>query len=321
MARRVLVMHRGRIVEAGEVARVFTAPEADYTRRLIEAIPSRSKPYPSRADGRALLEVEDLRVDYDTAAGAFERRRRFTAVDGVSLRIEGGEVLGLVGESGSGKSTLARAVMRLLRPEAGRIRLAGNDITTLGERALRPLRRRWQMVFQDPYASLNPRLSVAEALCEPLRVHGLVETAGAARKRAARLLEEVGLPAAALDRYPHEFSGGQRQRLAIARALALEPALLVADEPVSALDVTVQAQILELLQRLNRERGLSLLFISHDLAVVRFLADRVAVMHRGRLVEQGPTERVYDRPEHPYTRRLLASVPRPPVSGHGPAPP
>jgi peptide/nickel transport system ATP-binding protein len=232
------------------------------------------------------------------------------AVDGVSFAVAEGEAFGLVGESGCGKSTVARAALRLIEPDAGELRFRDTDVRAARGAALKLLRQKMQIVFQDPYSSLNPRRGIAATLTEPMAVHGLAR-GRAARERAAALLEEVGLPAAALDRYPHEFSGGQRQRLGIARALSVEPELLVADEPVSALDVSVQAQVLVLLRDLQQRRGLSFLFVSHDLAVVRWFCARLAVMYLGRIVEQGPVAELFREPLHPYTRVLRDASPSP----------
>ena len=230
------------------------------------------------------------------------------AVRGVDLAITRGSTFGLVGESGSGKSTTARLVLRLIEPTSGEIRFRGRDLSKLGAAALRAERRHMQMIFQDPFGSLNPRMSVRETLVEPQLVHG-VGTPDERVRTAARLLEEVSLPQAALDRFPHEFSGGQRQRIAIARALATNPELIVADEPVSALDVSVQAQVLNLMRDLQDRHNTTMLFISHDLRVVRFMCDEIAVMYLGEIVEQGPSARVYGAPAHPYTKALLDSVP------------
>jgi peptide/nickel transport system ATP-binding protein len=232
------------------------------------------------------------------------------AVDGVSFDVAEGEAFGLVGESGCGKSTVARAALRLIEPDAGEVRFHAIDVRAAKGAALKALRRKMQIVFQDPYSSLNPRRRTSSTLTEPMAVHGLARGA-AARERAAKLLDEVGLPSVALDRYPHEFSGGQRQRLGIARALSVEPELLVADEPVSALDVSVQAQVLVLLRDLQQRRGLSFLFVSHDLAVVRWFCARLAVMYLGRIVEQGPVADVFREPLHPYTRVLRDASPSP----------
>jgi peptide/nickel transport system ATP-binding protein len=232
------------------------------------------------------------------------------AVDGVSFDVAAGEAFGLVGESGCGKSTVARAALRLIEPDAGTIRFGEADVRAAQGAALKTLRRRMQIVFQDPYSSLNPRQKIAAMLAEPMAVHGIARGAEG-RSRAAALLEEVGLPPAALDRFPHEFSGGQRQRLGIARALSVEPELVVADEPVSALDVSVQAQVLLLLRDLQARRGLSFLFVSHDLAVVRWFCTRLAVMYLGRIVETGPTAEVFKAPLHPYTQVLRAASPDP----------
>jgi peptide/nickel transport system ATP-binding protein len=258
-----------------------------------------------------LLEVSDLVVHFTRRSGLLgSHRETVQAVNGVSLAVRPRETLGLVGESGCGKTTLARAVLRLVDKTAGTVRFDGLDLFALGPAELRRMRRRLQIVFQDPYASLNPRLTIGRAVREGLEVHRLAEGA-AADRRVRELLEEVGLSADAADKYPHEFSGGQRQRACIARALAVEPDLLVCDEPVSALDVSVQAQVLNLLADLQARRGLSYLFISHDLAVVRHVAPRVAVMYLGRIVEEGPAEELYARPRHPYTEALLSAVPVP----------
>lgn len=256
-----------------------------------------------------LLAVRDLVKHFPVRAGAVGRvQGAVRAVDGVSFDVAAGEALGLVGESGCGKSTTGRCILRLTDPDAGSIRFAGQELIGLSQARLRPLRRYLQMVFQDPFGSLNPRLRIGDAIAEPLLVHRLADRTGA-RERAGALLAQVGLERQHLDRYPHEFSGGQRQRICIARALALGPKLIVCDEPVSALDVSVQAQVLNLLADLQRDLGMSYLFISHDLAVVAHLCRRVAVMYLGEIVEQGPCERVLAEPLHPYTQALLAAVP------------
>ncbi len=248
-----------------------------------------------------LLKVEDLSKSYVDPKG-----RRVEALRGVSFEIAPGEVLGVVGESGCGKTTLGRTIMRLMEPDTGRIWLCGEDFAAKSGAALKAARREVQMVFQDPFGSLNPRHSVGAIIAEPLIVHGRL----GARERVAELLDLVGLPPDAGARYPHEFSGGQRQRIAIARALALSPKLIIADEPVSALDVSIQSQILNLIADLRERLGLAMLFISHDLSVIRHVSDRIAVMKDGLIVEIGPAARVFEAPEHPYARSLLASMPR-----------
>lgn len=256
--------------------------------------------------GPDLVRIEDLKTHFHAGRG----NGTVHAVDGVSLTLRRGEAVGLVGESGSGKSTLARTVIRLEKPTSGRVLFDGTDISNLTARALRPYRRRVQMVFQDPYASLNPRMRVGDIVGEPLIVHEHL-SCKAASHRAEELLERVGLPTGAARRYPHEFSGGQRQRVGIARALAVSPDLIVADEPVSALDVSIRAQLLNLLKDLQREFNLSFLFISHDLGVVRYVCDRVAVMYLGQIVEQGSCESVFTAPSHPYTQALISAIPVP----------
>jgi oligopeptide/dipeptide ABC transporter ATP-binding protein len=257
-----------------------------------------------------LLEVQKLQVHFPVKPGVLARARgRIRAVDGVSFTVEAGEAVGLVGESGCGKTTLGRAVLRLVEPTGGRVVFAGTDLTPLNRRELRPWRRQFQMIFQDPFSSLNPRMTVGESLGEALDIHRLAPERATRRARIAELLRRVGLDPAGADRYPHEFSGGQRQRLGIARALAVEPRLLVCDEPVSALDVSVQAQIINLLSDLQRARGLACLFISHDLAVVEHLCQRILVMYLGRVVESGVARELCRAPRHPYTQALLSAVP------------
>ena len=259
-----------------------------------------------------MLDIIDLAVHFAVSKGLIFTRRIgiVKAVDGVSLQVERGEVLGLVGESGCGKTTLARTVMQLVPPTKGRIVFDGVDLRGLSTLELRGFRPRFQMVFQDPYASLNPRMTVFDAIAEPLRVHGLAVRASA-KKRVSALMEQVGLAPGFMRKYPHEFSGGQRQRMAIARALALEPKLIIADEPVSALDVSIQAQILNLLAGLCKDRALTMILVSHDLAVVRHLSRRIAVMYLGKIVEIGEAESVFTNPLHPYTQALLNAIPWP----------
>ncbi len=260
----------------------------------------------------ALVELDHLKVYFPIKSGILLDRHvgDIKAVDDVTFDIRRGETLGLVGESGCGKSTIGRAILRLYKPTAGTLRFDGRDITNLGEGELRPLRRRMQLVFQDPFASLNPRHSVGRIVGEPLRSHGLASRREATG-RVRELLTIVGLPADAVSRYPHEFSGGQRQRIGLARALSLNPDFIVCDEPVSALDVSIQAQIINLLERLQREFDLTYLFIAHDLAVVRHISDRIAVMYLGSIVEISPADELYENPLHPYTISLLSAVPIP----------
>ncbi|MFH9615596.1 ABC transporter ATP-binding protein [Streptomyces pratensis] len=305
----ILVMQHGRAVERGPVTEVLGAPREPYTRELLASVPrvegkraGLPGPRTAPADAEPLLEAVGLRREFGRGAG------RVTAVDGVSLTVHAGETLGVVGESGSGKTTLGRMLVRLTDATAGRLRYGGADIGSLPEKDLRPFRRELQMVFQDPVASLNPRRSIGESVADPLRAAGETDE-GRIRDRVRELLERVGLDAGRYERHPHEFSGGQRQRIGIARVLAAEPKLIVCDEPVSALDVTTQAQVIALLAELQSELGIGLVFIAHDLAVVRQVSDRVAVMRRGRIVEQGATDDVYGSPQDPYTRQLLAAVP------------
>jgi oligopeptide transport system ATP-binding protein len=258
----------------------------------------------------SLVEVLNLSVRFPAKAGLFGSSKvEVSAVDDVSFSIESGETVGLVGESGCGKSTLGRAIVRLVEPSGGRIIFEGTDLTHLRGAELRACRRKFQITFQDPYSSLDPRMTVEDTIAEALEIHQLGERGPARRKRIAALLQSVGLDPAYADRYPHEFSGGQRQRIGIARALAVEPKLLVCDEPVSALDVSVQAQIINLLTDLQQERGIALLFIAHDLAVVEHISNRVLVMYLGRIVEHAPAKSIISEPKHPYTQALISAVP------------
>jgi peptide/nickel transport system ATP-binding protein len=287
---------------------------------------------PRLAAAEPLLEVRGVKKHFSLAKdGLFAPARVLRAVDGVDLTVERGETVGLVGESGCGKSTLARLVTRLHRPTAGRITFAGQDITYATQAEIRPLRRRMQMIFQDPYASLNPRMNVGEILAGPLKLHGIVDSDAAARKRIGELLDIVNLPARSTQRFPHEFSGGQRQRISIARALAVRPDLVVADEPVSALDVNIQAQIINLMVDLQERFGLTYLFIAHDLAVVRHVCDRIVVLYLGKVMETAPADALFSNPLHPYTQTLVAAAPVPdpkmersrrsvPLSGEPPSP-
>ena len=262
--------------------------------------------------GDPLLEVTDLVVHFPIKSGILVDREVATvhAVDGVSLTLHEGETLGLVGESGCGKSTLCRAILQLVSPTSGSVRFAGDELVGRSRRDLRPLRRELQMIFQDPFASLNPRKRVGQIIGDPIELHGLARGAEL-KRRVLELLERVGLQAEHYNRFPHEFSGGQRQRIGIARALALQPKLIIADEPVSALDVSVQAQIINLLEELQDEFGLSYLFVAHDLGVVRHVSDRVAVMYLGKIVETSASDALYRNPLHPYTNALLSAVPIP----------
>jgi peptide/nickel transport system ATP-binding protein len=314
VADRVLVMHEGKIVERGGLDQIFYSPQDPYTRKLLGAVVRLDQAPPLRPARREepLLEVTDLVKHFPVRRGLLFDREidRVRAVDGVSFSVRAGETLGLVGESGSGKSTLSRSILQLLVPTSGSVRFEGREIAGLSRREMRPLRRQMQMVFQDPYASLNPRKRIGQIVGEPLRLQG--EAGGSSLRREVQdLLERVGLSPEHYQRYPHEFSGGQRQRIGIARALALRPKLIVADEPVSALDVSIRAQILDLLRELQDDFGLTYIFVAHDIGVVRHVSDRIAVMHEGKIVEEGPADRVCERPEDPYTRELLTAVPIP----------
>jgi oligopeptide/dipeptide ABC transporter ATP-binding protein len=272
-------------------------------------------------DTAPLLSVEGLSKSYHghrTLAHRLAGRSHTVvqAVNDVSFGIRRGEIMGLIGESGCGKSTLGRAILRLHEPTAGRVTFDGTDVTALSEAGMKAMRRRMQIIFQDPYASLNPRRTVAEIVGLPLRLHGLAKTPAEAREITAEIVEKVGLKTAHLDRYPHQFSGGQRQRIGIARALVSHPEFIVCDEPVSALDVSIQAQIIQLLTDLKREMGLTYLFISHDISVIGYLSDRVAVMYLGEIVELGPVDTVLSNPRHPYTQSLMSAVPEVDRPGH-----
>ena len=259
-----------------------------------------------------LLQVEDLKVHFPVREGLLQRQTgSVKAVDGVSFELRRGETFGLVGESGCGKSTTALAVLRMIEPTAGRIVFEGEDVSGHGSARMRGIRRRMQMVYQDPFGALNPRMKVQDIIGEPLVVHGLARDRGAWRARISELMDLVGLLPDMADRYPHEFSGGQRQRIGIARALALEPSLVICDEPVSALDVSIQAQVINLLVELQERLGLTYLFIAHDLSVVRHISDRIGVMYLGRIVEVAPRDTLFREPRHPYTQALLNAVPLP----------
>ncbi len=306
-ADRVCVMKDGHIVEAGPLPQVFDKPAHPYTRMLLGAQP-RGRPRPVAAAAPLLLETKDVRVHFGVRRGLLRRTvGEVRAVDGVSIPVHAGETVGLVGESGSGKSTMGFAALRLLEAE-GRIAIEGQELRDLDKRALRRLRARAQIVFQDPFGSLSPRLAVGDIVAEGLAVHEPHLSRAARQARVAEALLEVGLPADAAERYPHEFSGGQRQRVAIARAMVMKPRFVVLDEPTSALDMSVQAHIVSLLRGLQERHGLGYLFISHDLRVVRALAHRVVVLRHGRVVEQGPADALFAAPRHEYTRALMAAA-------------
>ncbi|HSP53889.1 MAG TPA: ABC transporter ATP-binding protein [Cryobacterium sp.] len=318
LADRVAVMYQGKVVEEADAQTLFSSPQNDYTKKLLAAVPHVGQGVvhaAARARARAgdweqqapVVVADQLRIEYPGRLG----RSGFTAVDGVSFLIRPGEVLGLVGESGSGKTTIGRAIAGLTRVTGGSLSVMGHEMNGFKERAFKKFRSDIGFVFQDPASSFNPLLTIADCVAEPLVVHGRARNAADARPRVNELLEAVQLPRAYGDRYPHELSGGQRQRASLARALALEPPLLIADEPTSALDVSVQARVLELFAELQREFGFAALFISHDLAVVDLVADRIAVLYRGKLVEEGTSAEVLGAPKDPYTQRLLASLPVP----------
>ena len=303
IADEIVVMQQGRIVEAGDREGIFENASHPYTQKLLAAIPSDSKT-PMIEEPKPLIRVRNLCTWFSQGG----RQPVVKAVNDVSFDIRRGEVLGLVGESGSGKSTIGRSLLRLVPVTSGEVDFDGTDVTALQGNALKDMRRRMQMIFQDPFASLNPRMTVFDTLAEPLLLHG-IEDRKSVSSGVLKLMDDVGLARAFVRKYPHEFSGGQRQRIAIGRALATRPEFIVADEPVSALDVTIQAQILDLMQELGREYGLTMLFVSHDLAVVRHLADRILVLYKGELVEEGTGEQLFEHPQQEYTRSLLSAIP------------
>ena len=325
----VVVMREGIVRESGPVERIFHAPQDPYTRALLACRPRldarprrlpviddfmRGTPAPSASlerppDGAPVVQAKGLRKEFRLRTGLFASRA-LVAVKDVSFDVARGRTVGLVGESGSGKTTVAMMVMRLIEASGGEARLEGTELLGLTAAQMLAFRRRIQIVFQNPYASLNPRRSIGRTLAEPMRIHGLGANQSERYERARKLLERVGLPREAMERYPHEFSGGQRQRIAIARALAVEPEVLICDEPVSALDVSVQATVLNLLLDLQESLGLAYLFISHDLAVVKYMADEVLVMRSGEVVERGTPEAIFRSPQHEYTRKLLDAIPR-----------
>ena len=309
LADRVVVMYEGKVVEQATATKLFGSPQHPYTQKLLAAVPriDTTRERTPVAEAPPVVQATDLVIEYPGRFG----RGGFRAVDRVSFTIAPGEVLGLVGESGSGKTTIGRAIGGLTKISGGSLQVLGHEMLTVRERGFKPVREQIGFVFQDPASSFNPLLTIAQCVAEPLIVHGRAGDATAARPRVDELLEAVQLPRAFGDRYPHELSGGQRQRASLARALALEPTLLIADEPTSALDVSVQARVLELFAELQSQFGFAALFISHDLAVVDTVSDRIAVLYRGELVEEGPPAQVLGAPQHPYTQRLLASLPVP----------
>ena len=309
----VVVMEKGHVVETGETRALFQHQTHPYTRKLLGAVkrldePAAAKVRPA-ADADDILRVDDLRLHFEKREGFLQRVTDTTkAVDGVSFTLKRGEALGIVGESGSGKTTVGRCIARVYDPTAGEIDYDGTDLVAAGKAELQTYRQQIRMIFQDPFASLNPRMTVKQIIAEPLIVNGLAR-GQELEDRVATLLRQVGLDPGMMERYPHAFSGGQRQRIVVARAIALEPELVIADEPTSALDVSIRTQVLDLLLQLQAEMGLSFIFISHDMAVIRYFCDRVAVMYRGKIVEIGETEQIITNPQHPYTQALLSSVP------------
>ena len=316
IADRVAVMKGGEIVEAGYVDDIFYRPEHDYTKKLLAAMPRidrASRPGHSRVHApraSTLLKLDDVKVHFPVRT-SYHRKALLRAVDGVSLELKEGETLGIVGESGCGKSTLARAVLNLVPPSAGHVVWMGQDLQRVGASKMRKLRRDFQIVFQDPLASLDPRMTIGESIAEPLKSLAPELGARAVASRVRDIMERVGLDPAWINRYPHEFSGGQNQRVGIARAMILKPKLVICDEAVSGLDVSIQAQIIDLVLDLQAEFGMSMIFISHDLSVVRQVAHRVMVLYLGRVVELAGADEIYEDPRHPYTRALIAAVPRP----------
>ena len=338
IADRIVVMYKGDIVEKGDTKSVFKNPQKEYTKALIGARPTlkgRLKKLPTISDflsgiipraliaktareekhkniysSAPLLEVINLEKTYYSKASFFGIKTALKAVDNVSFKVYSGETLGLVGESGCGKSTLGKAILQLDKATAGTLKYKGDDVTNLSKKALRTLRKEIQIIFQDPYASLNPRLTVGKAIMEPMKVHGLFSSDNERKAKTIEVLEKVGLEAAHFDRYPHEFSGGQRQRVGIARTIAVQPKLIICDESVSALDISVQAQVLNLLNTLKEDYGFTYIFISHDLSVVKFMSDQLMVMNKGKIEEIGEADSVYESPQKEYTKTLIEAIPK-----------
>jgi oligopeptide transport system ATP-binding protein len=313
VSNQILVMEKGMQIEYGETKKIFAESQHPYTKKLLSSVLHSAKTFPNHVqpDSKPLVEIHQLQTSYflhNDSIFSFKKARK-TVLHDINLNIYAGEVLGVVGESGSGKSTLGRSVIRLLEPDEGQVLFQGRDLLDLDYNHLKSARRDFQMIFQDPYASLNPRMTVFDTLAEPLLHHKLA-TKENVEEQVNQLMDDVGLDRSAIRKYPHEFSGGQRQRIAIARAISLKPKLIIADEPVSALDVTIRAQILALLLELMQKHQLTLLFISHDMSVIRYICDRVVVMKDGQLIEQGPTEELFSHPKETYTQQLLAAVPK-----------
>lgn len=307
IADRILVMNQGQAVETGTREQILARPTQDYTRMLVSSVPSLIPPQKHNKVGEIILQVRDLQKRYTKPKALFQPKEEVLAADQVSFSLAKREIVGIVGESGSGKSTVARCVMRLIQASAGEINLGGVDISPLGRKALLPVRKRLQMIFQDPYRSLNPRRKIKDSVIEGLLNYGV--STEQAMQQASRAMELVGLPADALERFPHQFSGGQRQRICIARALVMEPDVLVADEAVSALDVSVQAQVLDLLEEIRQRVGVGVLFITHDLRVAAQICDTIIVMKKGQIVEAGPVHAVLESPQEDYTKRLIEAAP------------